>query len=138
MTRQPQVTHASGIEAMMRKQLGGATLIMQGVRVMGLHSHQRSARCTIVANRESVDLCLVRSPEIASGIFCINNRGLRVMIVGHICLPPDNLYKRTRRPKILFNNCAGMIQGLLLTVLLPLPIRTLSRCQSKLPTPNGV
>lgn len=70
MAKQPQVTHASAIVAMMRKQLGVATLIMQGVRVVGLHSHQRSARCTIVANQESVDLCLVRSPEIASvGIF---------------------------------------------------------------------
>jgi len=30
--RQIQVAHASAIEAILRKQLGGATLIMQGVR----------------------------------------------------------------------------------------------------------
>lgn len=29
-----------------------------------------------------------------------------------------------------------MIQGLVLTALLSLPIRTLSRCQSELPTPE--
>jgi len=47
MTRQTQVAHASAIEAILRKQLAGATLVMQGVRVMGLYGQQRPARCAI-------------------------------------------------------------------------------------------